>query len=116
MQTSSPRFVDQKFDLMFLSQDATTNPSLILAAVNKAGYARLVDIAISYAKEKGGDIDTQVGNAADRLVGETLRGTWLGTDAMIDIHFPIARGVRKGNFGYRPWPCFYRGRRQALFR
>jgi len=49
-------------------KDATTNPSLILAAAGKAGYARLIDAAVSYAKEKGGSIDTQVENATDRLV------------------------------------------------
>lgn len=51
-------------------QDATTNPSLILAAVGKPRYAKLIDTAISYAKEKGGNIDTQVENAADRLLVE----------------------------------------------
>jgi transaldolase len=51
-------------------QDATTNPSLILAAVNKPQYAKLVETAISYAKEKGGSIDAQAGNAIDRLLVE----------------------------------------------
>lgn len=35
-------------------QDATTNPSLILAATQKEQYARLMDQAIEYAKAKGG--------------------------------------------------------------
>ena len=30
----------------------------------------MIDTAISYAKEKGGDIDTQVENATDRLVSD----------------------------------------------
>jgi len=51
-------------------QDATTNPSLILAASKKAEYAKLIDIAIDYAKAKGGDIDTQVEYALDRLLVE----------------------------------------------
>jgi transaldolase len=31
-------------------QDATTNPSLILAASTKAEYAKLVDAAVEYGK------------------------------------------------------------------
>jgi len=62
-------------------QDATTNPSLILAAAGKAGYAKLIDTAVAYAKEKGGDINAQVENATDRLVSETdglaAGRTWL---------------------------------------
>ena len=49
-------------------QDATTNPSLLLAAANKPAYARLLQNAIDYAKEKGGDLDTQAELATDRLV------------------------------------------------
>ena len=37
-------------------QDATTNPSLILAAVKKAEYAKTLDVAVKYAKEKGGSV------------------------------------------------------------
>ncbi|KAN0061866.1 Transaldolase [Thecaphora frezii] len=51
-------------------QDATTNPSLILAAVKQEKYARLIDVAIKYAKEKGGDKQTQLQNATDRLLVE----------------------------------------------
>jgi len=53
-------------------QDATTNPSLILAVAGKAGYARLIDTAIEYAKTKGGDLDAQVNHAVDRLVSRTI--------------------------------------------
>ena len=35
-------------------QDATTNPSLILAATQKPQYAHLIDSAIEYGKKKGG--------------------------------------------------------------
>jgi len=65
-------------------KDATTNPSLILAAAGKAGYARLIDTAVSYAKEKGGDIDTQVENATDRLVSgsDGIIGTISETDVI----------------------------------
>ncbi|QYT00647.1 Transaldolase [Trichoderma simmonsii] len=51
-------------------QDATTNPSLILAASKKPEYAKLIDVAIDYAKGKGGDLDHQVDTALDRLLVE----------------------------------------------
>jgi len=55
---------------VYKPQDATTNPSLILAAVKKPEYARLIDVAVEYAKKKGGDVDTQVENTIDRLLVE----------------------------------------------
>lgn len=53
-------------------QDATTNPSLILAASKKPEYAKLIDEAIVYAKTNsaGKDIDSQVDDALDRLLVE----------------------------------------------
>jgi len=51
-------------------QDATTNPSLILAAANKPGYARLIDVAVKYAKSKGGSLEEQANAALDRLLVE----------------------------------------------
>jgi len=39
---------------VFKPQDATTNPSLVLAATKKPEYARLVDVAVDYAKAQGG--------------------------------------------------------------
>ena len=38
----------------FTPQDATTNPSLILAAVKDPKYAKLIKVAVDYAKQKGG--------------------------------------------------------------
>jgi len=55
---------------VYKPQDATTNPSLILAATKQPGYARLIDVAIKYAKEKGGSIDQQADAATDRLLVE----------------------------------------------
>ncbi|KAF9073501.1 hypothetical protein BDP27DRAFT_1288902 [Rhodocollybia butyracea] len=55
---------------VYKPQDATTNPSLILAAANKPNYARLIDVAIKYAKSKGGDLEVQVNAALDRLLIE----------------------------------------------
>ncbi|KAF3928294.1 Transaldolase [Arthrobotrys entomopaga] len=51
-------------------QDATTNPSLILAAAKKAEYAKLIDVAIEYGKKHGGNIEEQVDAALDRLLVE----------------------------------------------
>ncbi|KAL3954684.1 hypothetical protein ACCO45_010247 [Purpureocillium lilacinum] len=51
-------------------QDATTNPSLILAASKKAEYAKLMDVAVEYGKAQGGDINSQVEHALDRLLVE----------------------------------------------
>jgi len=55
---------------VYKPQDATTNPSLILAAAGKSGYKHLIDAAIKHAKEKGGDIDQQAEAAMDRLLVE----------------------------------------------
>lgn len=51
-------------------QDATTNPSLILAASKKPEYAKLMDVAVEYGKKQGGDIDNQVDATLDRLLVE----------------------------------------------
>jgi len=55
---------------VYQPQDATTNPSLILAAANKAEYKPLIDIALKYGKEKGGDTENQANAALDRLLVE----------------------------------------------
>jgi len=51
-------------------QDATTNPSLILAASKKPEYAKLIDVAVEYGKQKGKDLDDKVDHAIDRLLVE----------------------------------------------
>jgi transaldolase len=51
-------------------QDATTNPSLILAASKKKDYAPLIDAACEYAAKKDDDINNQVDAALDRLLVE----------------------------------------------
>lgn len=48
--------------------DATTNPSLILAAVKEEKYAKLIDPAVEYAKKQSGNKDQQVEAAVDRLL------------------------------------------------
>jgi len=54
----------------FTPQDATTNPSLILAAVKDPKYAKLIKVAVDYAKQKGGDEDSVIDNCLDRLLVE----------------------------------------------
>jgi len=49
-------------------QDATTNPSLILAASKKAEYAKLIDQAVEYGKKQGKDLDDQVDHTLDNLL------------------------------------------------
>jgi transaldolase len=51
-------------------QDATTNPSLILAASKKPEYAKLMDPAVEYGKAHGKDLDEQVDATLDRLLVE----------------------------------------------
>jgi len=51
-------------------QDATTNPSLILAASKKPEYAKLIDPAVEYGKKHGSTIDEQVDATLDRLLVE----------------------------------------------
>lgn len=54
----------------YTPQDATTNPSLILAATKKEEYSKLVDVAIEYAKDKGASPKEKASIALDRLLVE----------------------------------------------
>lgn len=54
----------------YTPQDATTNPSLILAASGKAEYSSLIDIAIKYADDKGSSPKEKASIAMDRLLVE----------------------------------------------
>ncbi|TKA67507.1 Transaldolase [Cryomyces minteri] len=49
-------------------QDATTNPSLILAASKKADYAKLIDAAVEYGKSHGKDLDEKVDATLDNVL------------------------------------------------
>ncbi|CCU82831.1 transaldolase TAL1 [Blumeria hordei DH14] len=51
-------------------QDATTNPSLILAATQNPGYAKLIDVAVNSGKSEGGSIKEKVDASLDRLLVE----------------------------------------------
>jgi transaldolase len=55
---------------VYKPQDATTNPSLILAAAGKPAYQKIIDVAVQYGKSKGGDIESQASAAVDRLLVE----------------------------------------------
>lgn len=48
-------------------EDATTNPSLLLKAVGLPHYARQLQQARKYAESLGGDSQTQLDNATDKL-------------------------------------------------
>ena len=39
-----------------------------MAAANKSGYARLINVAVEYGKKKGGSLEDQTNAAIDRLV------------------------------------------------
>lgn len=54
----------------YTPQDATTNPSLILAAAKKDEYAKLIDNAVAYAKENAEGVEAQTTLALDRLLVE----------------------------------------------
>jgi len=51
----------------FKPQDATTNPSLLLAASAIPAYKALFDDAIDYAKKKGGSLEDQISSASSKL-------------------------------------------------
>lgn len=87
--------------LKSMLQDATTNPSLILAAANKPGYAHLIDAAVKYGKQKGGDLDAQANAALDRLVRYSTQFSCFVTQTTINF---AARRVWKSNLGHHSWP------------
>ncbi|BEI80108.1 hypothetical protein CcaverHIS002_0106370 [Cutaneotrichosporon cavernicola] len=51
-------------------QDATTNPSLILAAAKLPAYAKIIDGAVEAGKKHGGTVDEQIDYAVDSLLVE----------------------------------------------
>lgn len=52
----------------YTPQDATTNPSLILAAAKLPAYQKLIDTAVEFGKSKSSDLEEQAENAMDRLL------------------------------------------------
>ncbi|KAK4502381.1 hypothetical protein PRZ48_005806 [Zasmidium cellare] len=49
-------------------QDATTNPSLILAASKKPEYAKLIDEAVAYGKKHGSSTQEKIDSTLDNLL------------------------------------------------
>ncbi|QCI24197.1 transaldolase [Buchnera aphidicola (Muscaphis stroyani)] len=49
-------------------EDATTNPSLILKAVNIKSNQHFIDKAVKYAKQKGGSYRKKIINASDKIL------------------------------------------------
>ncbi|SQI43085.1 Transaldolase A [Leminorella richardii] len=81
----------------FSPQDATTNPSLILKAAELPQYQYLIDAAISDAKAQGGDKETQLINASDRLavyIGAEIVKTIPGRiSTEVDARLSFDRGM-----------------------
>jgi transaldolase len=80
----------------------------VLAAANKAGYAKLLDVAIEYAKKKGGSVDEQANVAIDRLVSGRVIGAPTATDCA------AARRVWQGDPEDHPRARVDRSRRPAV--
>ncbi|WAI18189.1 MAG: transaldolase [Buchnera aphidicola (Acyrthosiphon caraganae)] len=59
---------DIKSICKYKPEDATTNPSLILQAVNLNVNQFLIDQAVEYAKKKGGLYKDQIINASDKIL------------------------------------------------
>ena len=83
--------------------DATTNPSLLLKAAEMTQYAHLIDEAVAYAKSLGGDINTKVDNASDKLavsIGSQIQGIIPGkisTEVDARLSFDTQATIEKAN-------------------
>ena len=81
----------------FSPQDATTNPSLILKAAELPQYQYLIDAAIGDAKAQGGNKETQLINASDRLavyIGAEIVKTIPGRiSTEVDARLSFDRGM-----------------------
>lgn len=52
--------------------DATTNPSLLLAASKMPQYKHLIEKAVQYGKANGSTLEEQVTEAMDKIVSPTI--------------------------------------------
>jgi transaldolase len=83
----------------FKPQDCTTNPSLILKASLQPEYAYLVDEAVSWARQQGGQSDAVVSAACERIAvnfGEQLLKIVPGrvsTEVDADLSFDVAKSL-----------------------
>jgi len=86
----------------FRPQDATTNPSLLLAASQLPQYSRLVDDAVAYGKAHGKTLDEQTEKALDKLavnfgleILKIVPGR-VSTEIDARLSFDTEANVRKG--------------------
>jgi transaldolase len=82
-------------------QDCTTNPSLLLKAVEMPAYARLFEEALSWARRQGGSREAVVSGVCDRLAigfGAELAGIVPGrvsTEVDADLSFDTQATIAK---------------------
>ena len=81
----------------FQPQDATTNPSLILKAATLPDYQPLIAEAIAYANLQGGNRETRIINASDRVAVnagvEILKSVPGRVSTEIDARLSFNRGL-----------------------
>jgi len=87
----------------FKPQDATTNPSLLLAASAIPAYKNLFDDAIDYAKKKGGDLETQISSAALKL------GVNFGVEILKIVPGRVSTEI-EAKFSFSTDTCIAKGR------
>jgi len=81
--------------------DATTNPSLILAAAKMPEYQNLIDDAISYGNNNGSSLDERVSAASDKLFvnfGKEILKTVPGrvsTEVDARLSFDVEGSIKK---------------------
>jgi transaldolase len=86
---------------LYTPEDATTNPSLLLKAVSLPHYQSQLKQAKQYAADLGGDNQTQLGNATDRLavlIGQEILNIVPGkvsTEVDARLSFDIKASVDK---------------------
>ena len=66
-------------------QDATTNPSLILAASKKPEYAKLMDVAVAYGKDHVSDFNV---GSVSQILTVACTGQGLGREDRFDARPP----------------------------
>lgn len=78
-------------------EDATTNPSLILKASGLQSYQHLIENAVSYAKKQGGNKETQIINASDKIAinlgMEILKSVPGRVSTEVDARLSFDRGM-----------------------
>jgi transaldolase len=85
----------------YTPQDATTNPSLLLKAVDLPHYQSQLQQAQHYARSEGGDSQTQLENATDKLavlIGQEILNIIPGrvsTEVDARLSFDISASVEK---------------------